>query len=98
MHLSAALALAYIRVFGLAAADTGFSGPMLRRELLLARGAIAASVAATQVVFYDEVTACFGAITDYEMPIAIALFVLLLDAKRRTMGWSLSHQFRLSVI
>ena len=46
VHLSAALASAYIRLFGFAAADTGFLDSMLRRGLLLAADAIAASVAA----------------------------------------------------
>jgi TRAP transporter 4TM/12TM fusion protein len=89
VHLSAALALVYVRVFDLASAHEGASGSALRRGLLLTAGVIAASVASYQVVFYDAVTARFGAITDFEIPIAIALIVLLLDATRRTMGWSM---------
>ena len=52
-------------------------------------GVIAALAAGYQFLFYDEVSARYGSMTDWEMPIAILAIILLLDATRRTIGWSM---------
>ena len=52
-------------------------------------GVIGSAVLGYQFFFYEDVVSRFGSITNYEMPIAILAIVLLLDATRRTIGWSM---------
>jgi TRAP transporter 4TM/12TM fusion protein len=52
-------------------------------------GVIGSAVLGYQFFFYEDVVSRFGSITNYEMPIAVLAIILLLDATRRTIGWSM---------
>ena len=52
-------------------------------------GVFGSAVLGYQFFFYEDVVSRFGSITSYEMPIAILAIILLLDATRRTIGWSM---------
>lgn len=80
-HLALTLAAVYIVA---AARTTGW-----KRWLALTFGVAAVASVYYQVVFYDEIVARWGAILPYELWIAGAATLLLLDATRRTIGWSM---------
>ncbi|WP_282610553.1 TRAP transporter permease [Pelagibius sp. Alg239-R121] len=85
VHLSLAIVLVYLQ------ASISRSGHIqaINRVVALLLGVVAFSVTGYQVVFYDAVVSRYGAITDLEIIIAAVAVVLLLDATRRTIGWSM---------
>ena len=97
-HLALVLALVYLYAAARGsmalgesvASDTPAAGPSTPwRLVLLTLGVIAVASVAYQFVFYDEIVARYGAITETELWIAAAALVLLLDATRRTIGWAM---------
>ena len=84
-HISAVIGLVYIRLFGL----DGAVGLSWSRIKFFGLGAFGSAVLGYQFFFYEDVVSRFGSITSYEMPIAILAIILLLDATRRTIGWSM---------
>ena len=88
-HLSAVIALVYIRFFGFSATGAGPLGFGWGHAKFLILGAVGVGVTGYQFFFYDDVTSRYGSIASYEMPIAILAIILLLDATRRTIGWSM---------
>ena len=84
-HISAVIGLVYIRFFGLDGAD----GLSWSRIKFFGLGVFGSAVLGYQFFFYEDVVSRFGSITSYEMPIAILAIILLLDATRRTIGWSM---------
>ena len=84
-HISAVIGLVYVRLFGL----DSVSGLSWSRIKFFGLGVIGSAVLGYQFFFYEDVVSRFGSITNYEMPIAILAIVLLLDATRRTIGWSM---------
>ena len=87
VHLSLVLLLVYIRLYGMA--DQNGRQLSWTKMKFVVLGVIAALAAGYQFLFYDEVAARYGSMTDWEMPIAILAIILLLDATRRTIGWSM---------
>ncbi len=83
VHLSLALLLVYM----LAAGQEGTGGG--KSPLLALLAVIALGAAGYQVAFYDAVVSRYGAMTDLEILIAAVALVILLDATRRTIGWSM---------
>jgi len=81
-HLALAMLLVYLSAF---AQD----GSMARRAVLVGLAVLGASAALYQTVFYDAVVNRYGAMTDPEIWIAGIAVVILLDATRRTIGWSM---------
>jgi TRAP transporter 4TM/12TM fusion protein len=84
-HISAVIGLVYIRLFGL----DGVGGLSWSRIKFFGLGVFGSAVLGYQFFFYEDVVSRFGSITSYEMPIAILAIILLLDATRRTIGWSM---------
>ena len=84
-HISAVIGLVYIRLFGL----DGVGGLSWSRINFFGLGVFGSAVLGYQFFFYEDVVSRFGSITSYEMPIAILAIILLLDATRRTIGWSM---------
>jgi TRAP transporter 4TM/12TM fusion protein len=84
-HISAVIGLVYIRFFGL----DGAGGLSWSRIKFFGLGVFGSAVLGYQFFFYEDVVSRFGSITSYEMPIAILAIILLLDATRRTIGWSM---------
>ena len=84
-HISAVIGLVYVRLFGL----DSVSGLSWSRIKFFGLGVIGSVVLGYQFFFYENVVSRFGSITNYEMPIAILAIILLLDATRRTIGWSM---------
>ncbi len=84
-HISAVIGLVYLRLFGL----DGASGLSWSRIKFFGLGVFGSTVLGYQFFFYEDVVSRFGSITSYEMPIAILAIILLLDATRRTIGWSM---------
>ena len=84
-HISAVIGLVYIRLFGL----DGAGGLSWSRIKFFGLGVFGSAVLGYQFFFYEDVVSRFGSITSYEMPIAILAIILLLDATRRTIGWSM---------
>ena len=84
-HISAVIGLVYIRLFGL----DGVDGLSWSRIKFFGLGVFGSAVLGYQFFFYEDVVSRFGSITSYEMPIAILAIILLLDATRRTIGWSM---------
>ena len=84
-HISAVIGLVYVRLFGL----DSVGGLSWSRIKFFGLGVIGSAVLGYQFFFYEDVVSRFGSITNYEMPIAILAIVLLLDATRRTIGWSM---------
>ena len=87
VHLSLVLLLVYVRLYGMA--DQNGQQLSWTKMKFVVLGVIAALAAGYQFLFYDEVAARYGSMTDWEMPIAILAIILLLDATRRTIGWSM---------
>ena len=87
VHLSLVLLLVYVRLYGMA--DQNGRQLSWTKMKFVVLGVIAALAAGYQFLFYDEVAARYGSMTDWEMPIAILAIILLLDATRRTIGWSM---------
>ena len=85
IHLSLAMVLVYLHVARCGSARF----PVFARVGAIVLGALALAVIGYQVVFYEEVVARYGAITDIEIYIASLAVILLLDATRRTIGWSM---------
>ncbi len=84
-HISAVIGLVYIRLFGV----DGAGGLSWSRINFFVLGVFGSAVLGYQFFFYEDVVSRFGSITSYEMPIAILAIILLLDATRRTIGWSM---------
>ena len=84
-HISAVIGLVYVRLFGL----DSVSGLSWSRIKFFGLGVIGSAVLGYQFFFYEDVVSRFGSITNYEMPIAVLAIILLLDATRRTIGWSM---------
>ena len=89
VHLSTVLLLVYVKFFGTAGTDGGGILTHLHRIKFILFGLLAAFGAGYQFIFYAEVVARYGEITTFEIPIAIVAIILLLDATRRTIGWSM---------
>ncbi|MEK9621375.1 MAG: TRAP transporter fused permease subunit [Alphaproteobacteria bacterium] len=89
VHLSTVLLLVYVKFFGDAAAEGGGFLTYFHRIKFILFGLLAAFGAGYQFIYYDEVVARYGEITTFEIPVAIIAIVLLLDATRRTIGWSM---------
>ena len=85
IHLSIAMVLVYLHV----AARGSNNYPILAQYGAILLGALALAVVGYQVVFYDEVVSRYGEITGAEIYIASLTVILLLDATRRTIGWSM---------
>ncbi len=88
-HISAVIGLVYIRLFGFSRPGAGMGGLSLSRMKFFGLGVLGSAVLGYQFFFYEDVVSRFGSITSYEMPIAILAIILLLDATRRTIGWSM---------
>ena len=84
-HISAVIGLVYVRLFGL----DSVGGLSWSRIKFFGLGVIGSAVLGYQFFFYEDVVSRFGSMTNYEMPIAILAIILLLDATRRTIGWSM---------
>ncbi|MDA8716735.1 TRAP transporter fused permease subunit [Alphaproteobacteria bacterium] len=84
-HISAVIGLVYVRLFGL----DSVGGLSWSRIKFFGLGLIGSAVLGYQFFFYEDVVSRFGSITNYEMPIAVLAIILLLDATRRTIGWSM---------
>ena len=84
-HISAVIGLVYVRLFGLDSVG-GLSWSQIK---FFGLGVIGSAVLGYQFFFYEDVVSRFGSITNYEMPIAVLAIILLLDATRRTIGWSM---------
>ena len=84
-HISAVIGLVYVRLFGL----DSVGGLSWSRIKFFGLGVIGSVVLGYQFFFYEDVVSRFGSITNYEMPIAVLAIILLLDATRRTIGWSM---------
>ena len=84
-HISAVIGLVYVRLFGL----DSVGGLSWSRIKFFGLGVICSAVLGYQFFFYEDVVSRFGSITNYEMPIAVLAIILLLDATRRTIGWSM---------
>lgn len=85
IHLSLAMILVYVH----AASASYENGNRLRVFVLLGLAILGLSAAGYQVVFYDAVVSRYGAMTDAEIVIATVAVIVLLDATRRTIGWSM---------
>ena len=85
IHLSLAMILVYVH----AASASYENGNRLRVFVLLGLVILGLSAAGYQVVFYDAVVSRYGAMTDAEIVIATVAVIVLLDATRRTIGWSM---------
>jgi TRAP transporter 4TM/12TM fusion protein len=89
VHISIVLLLVYLRAFSSVGVNTDLSNPTLKKIKFVMLGSLAALAAGYQFLFYDEVVSRYGEITQFEVPIAIIAIILLLDATRRTIGWSM---------
>ena len=87
VHLSVVLSLVYLRLYGMSDRD-GLRLHWMKLKCVVL-GLLSALTAGYQFAFYDQVVSRYGSMTDWEMPIAILAIVLLLDATRRTIGWSM---------
>lgn len=85
VHLSLAIILVYLH----AATRAQESGNRFSVLALLALAVLGLCTAGYQVVFYDAVVSRYGAMTNPEIIIAAVAVVVLLDATRRTIGWSM---------
>ena len=88
-HLSAVIALVYLGFFASKDTNVGVFGFTWRRFKFSLLGFLGIATAGYQFFLYDDVTSRYGSITGYEIPIAILAIILLLDATRRTIGWSM---------
>ena len=88
-HLSAVIALVYLGFFDSKDTHVGVFGFTWRRLKFSLLGFLGIATAGYQFFLYDDVTSRYGSITGYEIPIAILAIILLLDATRRTIGWSM---------
>ena len=88
-HLSAVIALVYLSFFASKDTHVGVFGFTWRRLKFSLLGFLGIATAGYQFFLYDDVTSRYGSITGYEIPIAILAIILLLDATRRTIGWSM---------
>ena len=88
-HLSAVIALVYLGFFASKDTHVGVFGFTWRRFKFSLLGFLGIATAGYQFFLYDDVTSRYGSITVYEIPIAILAIILLLDATRRTIGWSM---------
>ena len=88
-HLSAVIALVYLGFFASKDTHVGVFGFTWRRFKFSLLGFLGIATAGYQFFLYDDVTSRYGSITGYEIPIAILAIILLLDATRRTIGWSM---------
>jgi TRAP transporter 4TM/12TM fusion protein len=89
VHISIILLLVYLRAFSSLCVNTELSNSTLKKIKFIMLGSLAALAAGYQFLFYDEVVSRYGEITKFEVPIAIIAIILLLDATRRTIGWSM---------
>ena len=89
VHLSAVMALVYLGFFASKDTHVGVFGFTWRRLKFSLLGFLGIATAGYQFFLYDDVTSRYGSITGYEIPIAILAIILLLDATRRTIGWSM---------
>lgn len=85
VHLSLAIILVYLH----AATRAQESGNRFSVLALLALAVLGLCTAGYQVVFYDAVVSRYGAMTNAEIIVAAVAVVVLLDATRRTIGWSM---------
>lgn len=85
VHLSLAIILVYLH----AATRAQESGNRFSVLSLLALAVLGLCTAGYQVVFYDAVVSRYGAMTNPEIIVAAVAVVVLLDATRRTIGWSM---------
>ena len=89
VHISTVLLLVYLKAFSSVDVSAGPSNSTLKKIKFTMLGSLAALAAGYQFLFYDEVVSRYGEITQFEIPIAIIAIILLLDATRRTIGWSM---------
>lgn len=85
IHLSLALLLVYAH----AAFTAQDNGNRIGMFVMLGLAILGACAAGYQVVFYDAVVSRYGAMTDVEIMVAAVAVIVLLDATRRTIGWSM---------
>lgn len=85
VHLSLVIILVYLH----AATRAQESGNRFSVLALLALAVLGLCTAGYQVAFYDAVVSRYGAMTDAEIIVATVAVVVLLDATRRTIGWSM---------
>lgn len=83
IHLASAMGIVYLMAAGRPDRDAW------SRPLLILLGLLAAAAALYQTIFYDQVVARYGTIIEPELWIASVLLVLLFDATRRVIGWSM---------
>ena len=81
-HLGLALVLVYLTAMG----DEKFT---LKSAIFISLAIVGALAATYQALFYDAVVNRYGAMTDPEIWIAAIAVIILLDATRRTIGWSM---------
>ena len=81
-HLALAIILVYL---GIITTNT----TRLSTILLVILAIFGAITSLYQTIFYDDVVNRYGAMTDPEIWIAAVSVVILLDATRRTIGWSM---------
>ena len=84
VHLSLALVLVYLH-----AAGRQHGEGSTWRIILATLAVVAFCVIGYQVAFYDAVVSRYGAMTDLEIVISAVALIVLLDATRRTIGWSM---------
>ena len=82
MHLALAIILVYLGIIT-------SNRTLLSTLLLIILAIFGASTALYQTMFYDDVVNRYGAMTNPEIWIAAVSVVILLDATRRTIGWSM---------
>jgi TRAP transporter 4TM/12TM fusion protein len=85
VHLSLAIILVYLH----AATRAQESSNRFSVLALLALAVLGLCTAGYQVLFYDAVVSRYGAMTNVEIIVAAVAVVVLLDATRRTIGWSM---------
>lgn len=82
MHLALAIILVYLGIIT-------SNRTLLSTLLLIILAIFGAFTALYQTMFYDDVVNRYGAMTNPEIWIAAVSVVILLDATRRTIGWSM---------
>ncbi|MBM2324020.1 MULTISPECIES: TRAP transporter permease [Marivita] len=85
IHLSLAIIIVYLHTASVAFEN----GNRWRVFALLSLAVLGVCGAGYQAVYYEAVVSRYGAMTDAEITIAAVAVIVLLDATRRTIGWSM---------
>lgn len=83
IHLASVMAIVYLMAAGHP------DRALWHRLLLFPIGALAVFASLYQTIFYDQVVSRYGTITEPELWVAGILMILLFDATRRVIGWSM---------